>query len=82
LYEKFGRAEKLLMRIRALKWQATTLASPPDGRGGGAAAAIVTDLQALEAAARDAKTEAAMGACEDRIQAIDERLAHVRAQSA
>ena len=80
MYERFGRAEKLLMRIRAVKWQATTiLSSSPDGRAREEAAAIVAELQALDTAAREATTEDAMGRCEEQVQAIDARLGLVRA---
>ena len=79
MYERFGRAEKLLMRIRAVKWQANTiLSSSPEGLAREEAAAIVAELQALEAVARDAKTEDAIGTCEEHIQAIGARLASVR----
>jgi hypothetical protein len=76
VYEKFGRAEKLLMKIRALKWQAsTTLASMQDGSAREQAAAVVAELDALETDARHASTEEALARGEQQVEAVAQRLA-------
>jgi hypothetical protein len=81
MYERFGRAEKLMMRIRSLKWQAMTL--PPsslDDRARQDAATLVAELQALEEAGRHATTEDGLGIWEQRADALALRLSNLKPQ--
>lgn len=76
MHEVFARAEKLLMRIRSLKWHATTtLASLHDKTAREEATAIVGDLEALEESVRaPSPTSDTLTADEQRADALGLRL--------
>ena len=75
----FGRAEKLLMEIRALKWQATTmLSSPPKGVTRRDVEAFVKELDALETSARKPMTEDVLSAGEQQVAALGLRVLNFR----
>ena len=76
MHEKFHKAEKLMMRIRSLKWNATTIASSStDDSARRAAAIIVTELLALEAETRAETTDDAFTDAERRVDGLSLRLA-------
>jgi hypothetical protein len=80
MFERFGRAEKLLMRIRSFKWQGTTILSSQDGITREELAGLVAELQALELTARGATTDDALGAIEQRVEALGQRLSNLGQQ--
>jgi hypothetical protein len=76
MQEKFHRAEKLMMRIRSLKWNAATMTvSSHDADVRREAAAIRAEFETLESTARGETTEDAMRTAEQRVDVLATRLA-------
>ena len=79
--QKPAHTEKLLMRIRSVKWHAATIASSSHhatARAG--AAAIVVELEAMELAAREPRTERDTTAGELQVDGLSARLTHLGPQ--
>jgi hypothetical protein len=75
LLKNLALSEKLLMRIRSLKWHAATTASSShraSARVG--AAAVVVLLDAMELAALDVRTAADLAAGELQVDTLGDRL--------
>jgi hypothetical protein len=73
--------EKLLMRIRSVKWHAATTASSSHRAAARAgAAAIVVDLEAMEVAARAPRTEGDSTAGELQVDSLSDRLTRLGPQ--
>lgn len=75
MFERFGKAEKLLMRVRSLKWHATTIQSAQtDDVTRDSVAAIAVELDGLETLARATATEEALDRAEAQADALARRL--------
>lgn len=73
--EQFSRSGKLLLRIRSLKWHATTIAtSSANVAARQQAIAIVADLETLADAAQAATTSDAIAGGEQRADALARRV--------
>ena len=78
MYEMFGGAEKLMMKVRALKWQAATLQTVPrDPAARAETDAILVALQTVEASMRATMTEDALAEAARLVGILADRLGGV-----
>jgi hypothetical protein len=75
VYERFERAEKLLMRVRSLKWQAMNIrAVGTEAAPREAAAAIIAAVEAIERGAREPSSDDALVMWEQQADALGTQL--------